>query len=694
MSIFMAIVPFVSYGFLMEFSSERVLYLTDTTLMTTTDSLKTKSVKISGSLSSESVVSDARLPYQTLPASYSRLVFQPRIDLGILPLYGSLFLTTEQFSVSHPIHNFSLSFDYLTFTDRLRKQVAAKKKYDDSIMGADTNLLKYGQLKSRYNELSLQMKNPRYTKQLEKDKRILALSSKDTLATNKDLNLQNAQLRLKQHELHMQEMKKIEDMLPSLEAYSRDKRVTQEGKSLESGGLKSDMKKYGLNSSRINHLLAIKRFDIGNTSPDYSELTIKGLSINGINVEYNPGKFYTAFAYGKTVNQFANPFGNSFREGRKILAARLGYGEKEGSLICATVMKGWDGNDSYVNDSNFVYYEPKENTVVSLYGKWKWKEHLQLESEYAGSINTARNSTAEKNDLIEKPKGLTGMFSQAFSQKGHQAFNVKASSTIKESGTELMLAYRNVQGQYYSFGNPFLRPDNKRTEGKVVQGFFKKQVSLTGSFRRDEDNILSQKQFSTITNLYNYTADFHFRNTPFLVVSYAPSLQHYKGTDANNYVSKTRVYSVSTGYTCKIRTSFYTLTLLYSNQSFDSRFFNSKYAVQMYSVAPQVQFKNGLQVFGNGTLTQANGNDSMQVKQASAGAAFIFKNKMRLTGSLFFTEDKVIQSRTGLQTGWGMPLGKKGRIDLTGEYHWIDEYRKATSNSTQMIWRLKLTKNF
>ncbi len=51
-------------------------------------------------------------------------------------------------------------------------------------------------------------------------------------------------------------------------------------------------------------LLSVNQFGLGRTWLDYSELTVKNLAVNGINLEINPSKFYFAMAAGKVNYRF------------------------------------------------------------------------------------------------------------------------------------------------------------------------------------------------------------------------------------------------------------------------------------------------------------------------------------------------------------------------------------------------------
>jgi len=110
-------------------------------------------------------------------------------------------------------------------------------------------------------------------------------------------------------------------------------------------------------------LSAINNIGIGRTWVDYSELTVKNISLTGINAELNPSKFYVAFAAGKGMIWDAAKI--NLPSGRKAIAMSAYPPESMGDTA-------WTRSTEYLKYSIEIYsknfFEYPWNTAVSIGG--------------------------------------------------------------------------------------------------------------------------------------------------------------------------------------------------------------------------------------------------------------------------------------------------------------------------------------
>ena len=88
-------------------------------------------------------------------------------------------------------------------------------------------------------------------------------------------------------------------------------------------------------------MYAVRTLSVGKTLPDYTELTVKNIEVNGINAEVNKNKLYTAVLAG-FVNFNARDFvlNNQPVSRQYVTAGRIGWGRKEGNHIILTGYRG------------------------------------------------------------------------------------------------------------------------------------------------------------------------------------------------------------------------------------------------------------------------------------------------------------------------------------------------------------------
>jgi len=87
-------------------------------------------------------------------------------------------------------------------------------------------------------------------------------------------------------------------------------------------------------------LMALRTFGIGRNIINYSELSVKNISVTGVQVEYNPS-YYLAFAGGTVDYRFRDyVLQNSYTPKQYVGVIRGGLGMKDGNNIILTYFAG------------------------------------------------------------------------------------------------------------------------------------------------------------------------------------------------------------------------------------------------------------------------------------------------------------------------------------------------------------------
>ena len=294
---------------------------------------------------------------------------------------------------------------------------------------------------------------------------------------------------------------------------------------------------------------------LGTSFPLYSPLVLDGSPVTGVDVEFTPGNFYTAFTAGKILS--ASPalgslqsFLTNFAYDRTLTAGRVGMGRKDDTHLFLTVLYAHDKGGSPLPDSVARAHRQQENLVVGTEGQLLlFDDRLALSAEVALSAldGDAGGVGADSSGL---PSWMTSIFGMSSSSVYDYAYAIGAGYNFTESGTKVSAMTKRVGPAYSSLGVPFLRTDYTRHEGRIEQGFLQRQITVSGYYRRDEDNLSGAKISGTTTSAFGAGLAVNMRNLPYLRLNYAPLTQQ-SGAVAESLKIETEmtVASAMTGYT-------------------------------------------------------------------------------------------------------------------------------------------------
>ncbi len=379
--------------------------------------------------------------------------------------------------------------------------------------------------------------------------------------------------------------------------------------------LAENAEKLGLISPAEKLFLNIKTLGIGRTYPDYSELTVSGVPVNGLNFEFNPGIFYFAVAAGNNSDGIDEV---SFK--RSFLAGRIGVGEKENAHFFLTALKMKDDlNSIQVSSSNSLsassplsasipLLTPQENVVFGTEGKLiLFKKLIEIDGEAAVSGFTRNLNDADfisgsipnfvKNLLTPK---LSTSFDYAW--KGKIAFNHEPSATY------LSLGAKRIGSGFMSLAAPNLRQDQFQLDFNFDQKFADRKITMKTFFRVYNDNLINWKQLTTTTISYGFNLGFYFPNLPFVQINYSPYSQSNDNViAAQKMENRSDLFSLMTGYSYQLG-SVYASTMF----SFNGQWQNSqvginstKFSNKSYMLNQNLTFEFPLTLSSTLSMTQS-----------------------------------------------------------------------------------------
>ncbi|MHA4808145.1 hypothetical protein ACX0G9_08555 [Flavitalea flava] len=338
------------------------------------------------------------------------------------------------------------------------------------------------------------------------------------------------------------------------------------------GELKDLEKKAGTHNlgETDKRLLSITHFSIGRSSVNYSDLTVSNISLNGLNVEYNPS-YYAAFAVGSVDYLFRDFIVHPGSMPRQnLVLGRFGWGDKEKRVFIFTAYGGTKNNFGG-NTGVSIPSVPVINTMhifgYSLEAKYKLTQNADF------SIEGAKSSSPYTSGR-DRSRSINHAFS--FSDRNNEAISAKFNITIPSTHSTINLFYKNIGANFQSFS--IFNYGNKQ-EGwgfRLRQYLFRDRLSINLQIKKSNfDNPLLATSYSTSTYFKSLQVVYRKKKWPVFSAGYMPSSQLIRSPAG--ILSETIYYALTAGifYDYQIKQIRMNSSIVYSrfyNHGTDSGF--------------------------------------------------------------------------------------------------------------------------
>jgi hypothetical protein len=256
-------------------------------------------------------------------------------------------------------------------------------------------------------------------------------------------------------------------------------------------------------------LLSIKQIGIGRTWIDYSDLTVKNVSLNGANIELNPSNIYLAAAAGKVNYRFRDFIikGDASGSSQSLGLIRMGYGNKDRNNLILTY---YSGKKALLNQRGSADSAAVQSiSGISLESRFNIDRNNYMVAEYARSTGPA----------------MAGKMLD-FSQHTNEAWTVKLFSDYPSTHTKITGYYRKMGEGFQSFT---LYPTNANQEAwsfKLKQGLWKQKLQLEAAIRKNDFNSpIAAPGFSSSTVFKSFQATVRVKKYPLLTIGFYPTSQ-------------------------------------------------------------------------------------------------------------------------------------------------------------------------
>ncbi len=294
-------------------------------------------------------------------------------------------------------------------------------------------------------------------------------------------------------------------------------------KSSSPAKLKEKMQELHISDSTLpkgyQTLMAIRSFGLGRSVVNYSELSVKNISVNGVQVEYNPSAYY-AFAAGTVDYRFRDFIVQSPGQGRQYLAVmRYGIGLKDGNNIILTYFTGrrqlYNANST---DSSNTQNPSSALMGITLEGNFRLMDNILLKGELAKSSIPFYNNDSTKG-------GLASQMIQ-FGDRTNEAYSLKLNAFFPKTLTRIKGSYKHLGINYQSFSIFTDGSSQTAWSASIDQLFFKRQLEIALSANtNDFSNPLLNQQYKSTTVFKSIQATLRKRYWPIISLGYFPSSQ-------------------------------------------------------------------------------------------------------------------------------------------------------------------------
>lgn len=424
-------------------------------------------------------------------------------------------------------------------------------------------------------------------------------------------------------------------------------------------GLFAFMKQNGIGLNQLTRaqriLLSINQIGIGRNWIDYSELTVKNISLSGVNIEMNPLPFYFAFAAGKVNYRFRDFIikDNKQLPDQSLYLIRAGIGQKEKNNLILTF---YNGKKSVLNYTSSNGPASVQRVLgFSAESRIAINQNNYIIAEIAKS-SYYDNSTVQptSSDLVGKAVNLR--------TNTNLAYSIKLYSQNPGTNTRITGYFKKIGEDFQSYN---LYPMNINQEAwmiRVNQKLFKKKLDLDAAVRKNDFNSpIAAPSFSTKTIFKSLQATLRIPKYPFISVGYYPSSQ--LSLQSNNLLVENQYNTLNAimGYSYRVKR-----TSMSSNATYTKFFNNSSDTSFIYFNAKSWTFNHSIFLSRFSLESSAGLMNQKDIKLMTLEQliSYRFRTHLSLTGGVKWNRLNNSETMYGGTVAMNIYIKKLGTIQL------------------------------
>jgi hypothetical protein len=378
---------------------------------------------------------------------------------------------------------------------------------------------------------------------------------------------------------------------------------------------------------------------------------------------------------GQWAHNAYDSLANRYEFERKLLAARLGIGKKNGTHLIFSYISFADQGLPFRSPTDSTQYNPSNNLVVGTDMQLTlFKKRFLTQLEVNASATTADTSAPEiPFQTQEIDSALSFLSKMKFypnsSTRLDAAIFLKTELHLFKDNTVISGQGSYIGPNYTSYGVPFLMNDQFKYEGKLTQSAWKKRISLGGFYKYYTDNAMQLllhyvKQFAPLqlelpaskevtTTLQGFGAEMTL-NIPKLPSIWAKYLPVSQGSNLNLAPGQAQAPILASdmtlgglSYNYNILKLAFNTQLQLSRYNIENNVAGSKLQMNSAMLMQTIAFSNGMNCTATGFYNQASGQGLANQAGLSLSAVAMLKKKI-MTGLEVHT---LAQGRLDRKTG-------------------------------------------
>jgi hypothetical protein len=416
-------------------------------------------------------------------------------------------------------------------------------------------------------------------------------------------------------------------------------------------------------------LLSVDQIGIGRSWINYSELTVKNISLNGFNIEMNPRKLYMAGAIGSVNNQFRDfILNNNTSTNQSVKLIRFGIGKKNKNNLIFTL---YGGKKALLNTTGLGDSSATQKIVgASVASTIAVTKNTSVTAEYARS---------SYDNIYDPNQTNKGLFSRVvnFGVRANAAWDIKFQSIYPRTNTKIDGDYRQMGAAFQSFT---IYASNVKQDAYLLhvnQLLWKKKLSIDASIKKNDFNSpLTAPGYSTTAVFKSLQVSLAIPHYPFVSIGYYPTSQLFVGSGNVVYQSWYNTLNAITSYS-------YTLAKLNMNtNAVYTKFYNNQTDTSfIYFDASTFTLNHS--VFFNPFIFQANfsvtDQQSIHLVTLEPLVTYKYKNILTLSGSIKWSRLNSVETLWGGSAGMSLLIKNIGTIQVN-----YDKVHLPSYNGTLM----------
>lgn len=434
----------------------------------------------------------------------------------------------------------------------------------------------------------------------------------------------------------------------------------------------------------------VETFEIGRARPNYSQLLLHGISLDGVNIALRFNALHLAFAYGTSQRpvQSAGISNQQFKQ--EMLFGRLGLGKRNGSYLNISLLSARDDENSidpaptfYVRrpdtlihhldtffiplDSLPVQRKPTASLMPGVEaGLLLFNKSLLIHAEIAGSIRTG-NTKSEFAPILNVPENLEGIYQSRLSSSASYAYLLRTELNL--AGTRFEGSMRKIAPGFIAPGVAFTRQDHLAYQLRLTQQLFNRKISIQPHFRWFRNNLSNQQKQTIYTLIWGVTMAWRPSKLPFVQLSYSPHSQEVHQL-SNVQLNKARIITGSTGMNYQLNNLRAFSGLNWSRQLMEYRMdqVRNNYQGDNFSFQQSLQLSKPISLQANLGYSFFEANDDTSLtSQFGFRTTYRRTKKWNIAIGLRHINQNNERKRTGITARAAYDFGKYGEIRLTAE---------------------------